>query len=807
MKHRVKKIAHKFISALLAPALLCSVPIGFGGVAQAEVDASVYPLTRQTPVTSESITRDFIQARSLFDSVGTRLREALAAWRDAPLGRAEIDYTIAQLALINAEVLINSRDLEAAARDLDIVSQRLRSAQLALSTSRPVEMRGMYIDVGAMPKTREGIAKMLDELKSGGFNTLFPEVFRRGYTLYPNSQYTDQDPDMRNIGFDPLWELVREAQKRDLKIIPWIWTFRVRSPGYGNPILDRVPAYASSPADMEEWSKATPRFISPASPEGRDYIFKLVQELMAKYPFEGLLLDYIRYDELILEDAISATRFRQEYYKKNGKYPPLKIAKGTPLFQEWQLWREEQVNGFVQELKKRLRGFRQQPVMLGGAVFRSESYTRSTKMQNWRHWSNNSWIDFVSSMLYTTDKKDLHMWLDWETDQGKRRDLLYTVLGAHRFQSPDDIFGQIGVLQDRHVGGIAIFALSHYKKDNLKDLREGPFRKPAVLPHESLPEDLRLLTLDAARWLQRVASDPSAPAPEALRTLSGDLQNVAIQYQRLKQDAPLTALYSPINTLQGQVVKLHQEGLIPFPLRKEIESKLGYARYLIEIEEQRRLGRSRYTPSTLPPVVVFPEARKIPSIVVPRTQQAPTIDGNLEDNGWSQAAELKIKYWFNGVAEAGLDTTVNLTYDHHYLYVAYHNEEMNMDKLTSAATEWDDKRIFAADDAIEVMLAPGNQPENYLHYVLNAMNIRYDARKNDATWNGGWKSSVQRHGEHWDVEIAIPFSDLGIQPQMGTTLSANFFRNRYQDVTPYSAWSVPFGTYHTPNRFGKLILR
>jgi uncharacterized lipoprotein YddW (UPF0748 family) len=780
--------------------------MGFSGVLPARatsVDQSLYSVIRTEPLTREGLTKDYLQAKKLFNNVSERLQQSQERWRDAPLGRAEIDQIIAQLALINTEFLLNSQDLDAASKDLNLALTRLRNAQISMMISRPVEMRGILMDAGSIPKTREGIAQVLDQLQDAGFNTIYPEVFRRGYAIYPNSRFTDQDPELSNLGFDPLWELVRESQKRNLRVIPWVWTFRVRSPGFGNPILDRVPALASRPADMED-TKSIPRFLSAAHPDSRDYIFNLFQEMLSRYPVQGILLDYIRYDEAIPEDAISATRFRQEYFKKHGEFPPLKIAKGTPLFQDWQLWREEQVNMTVRRLKEKLHGYRMEKVLLGGAVFRSESYSRLTKMQNWRHWANNNWIDFASDMLYTPDKKDLSLWLDWETDGGKRQDLLYPVLGAHRFSSPDDIFGQIGVVQDRHIGGLSIFALAHFKRESLPDLKQGPFRKSAILPHEDLLKDLTILLADMGQWLYRVSQEKEAPSPESLTEFRNRLLGLKAEYDRLPSKTyTLAQLQKPFLGLLEELEKT----TLPNPFKLEIRERLGLLEKLIAIRARQEASAAKgYTPSTLPSVVVLPVTRQLPSVKVPRASSSPVIDGVIDSEEWQGAAEVKIKYWYNGYSESGIDTSVYLSYDQDNLYIGIDNEEPNPDRVTAGAVDWDDKRLFTADDAIEMMLAPANKKNKYFHFALNSKNVRYDAKQGDETWNGNWKSAVKFKDERWQVEMAVPLRELGINPEKGVSIAANFFRNRFQDLTPFSAWSVPFDNYHTPARFGTLLL-
>src|SRR4029079_16154845 len=67
---------------------------------------------------------------------------------------------------------------------------------------------------------------------------------------------------------------------------------------------------------------AVTQFMSPAAPEDRRFIMLLVDELVQKYQLDGILLDYIRYDETIANDNVSQTAFRLDYFEKHGAWPP-----------------------------------------------------------------------------------------------------------------------------------------------------------------------------------------------------------------------------------------------------------------------------------------------------------------------------------------------------------------------------------------------------------------------------------------------------------------------------------------------------
>ena len=55
---------------------------------------------------------------------------------------------------------------------------------------------------------------------------------------------------------------------------------------------------------------------------------------------------------------------------------------------------------------------------------------------------------------------------------------------------------------------------------------------------------------------------------------------------------------------------------------------------------------------------------------------------------------------------------------------------------------------------------------------------RYDSfSRSGPTWNANWEVAIQEKTNGWTAEIAIPFSELGIQtPQPGDRWKINFNR-------------------------------
>lgn len=571
----MKKTARTLFTALLATML-----------------ASPMALAAEPATNNQELFKAVQQGRIGLQQAEARMAEAKAAYLDVPISRATVSLSMAKMAYDTANLmLIMNNNASEAKTWVEKGELYLKEAQLSLLPSRGAEARGMFLDAGSIPKTTAGVVALLDKLQSAHFNLILPEVFRRGYTIY-DSRFTDRDPDFKGAP-DIMGVLVREAHKRGMEVHPWIWTFRVKSPGYGNPVLDRLPALAARAEGKES------RFLSAASPQAREFIYSLVKELDDRYEIDGLMLDYIRYDEEIPEDEISRTQFSLEYQARYGKLPTFPIPKNTALMVEWQLWREQQVNTTVQELSRMLKA-RHPRFPVGVAVFRGESYSRLAKMQHWRHWSNNRWVDWASPMLYTSKPEELKMWLDWETDKHTRSNLLYPVLGVHRMATPDNMVEQVGTLNEENQPGVMVFALAHFDMRLLDDLRMGPFREPATLPHRNLVRATRKTIAQAQFYLTRVFSQGDFETAATARMLHTELGSVAASLPL--NESPYWQSGALVERLEG-VSKLSEMAPLPAAVRKEFKHRLSYAATLIQ-HNQFQLNGTRFSPTSMPPIPV-----------------------------------------------------------------------------------------------------------------------------------------------------------------------------------------------------------
>jgi uncharacterized lipoprotein YddW (UPF0748 family) len=525
------------------------------------------------------------------------LQEHLAAARqrllDAPLDGAEDQLGLARGALDTASML------EALGRPVNrsqpwrVEARRRLDLAYAMAMPSPVaETRGLYLDGDAIPRTREGVQRLVARLADAGFNMLLPEAFRRGYALFRTPR-APLDPSFEQAPEVLEW-LADEAHARGMEVHPWIWTFRVQSPGFGNPVLSPLPGLA---ARQDGGQNA--RFLSPGDPAARAWVFGLVDDLASRVELDGLMLDYVRYDEETPSDWTSWTRWSLDWLARKGKLPPARPETGTPEWIDYQLWREAQVHRTVAGIRARLQ--RRDPgLRLGVATFRGERYGRLNKLQHWRHWADQGWIDYDASMLYTARTSDLETWLDWETDEGRRPGLLFPILGPLRMTEPvQQTLEQIAFVRSRHQQGVLFFSLSHLDDDLLEALRLGPFRRRAYPVHRHPVRASRRLLSDLASGYLR-GLQIHAPALQAATAagLRRDVESLARSLPLAETPYLLTeALLTRLENLDGAT----RDPDLSASVSEELRTRLADVRSLWRAHAHATT-RTRPTASTQPPM-------------------------------------------------------------------------------------------------------------------------------------------------------------------------------------------------------------
>ena len=191
----------------------------------------------------------------------------------------------------------------------------------------------------------------------------------------------------------------------------------------------------------------------------------------------------------------------------------------------------------------------------------------------------------------------------------------------------------------------------------------------------------------------------------------------------------------------------------------------------------------------------------------PRLKPAPVVDGSLGDACWQKAPLVSGFTHYNKPKLLAVQTSFRVGYDARCLYFAVHSDEPRADRLTPSYAGRDSSGCFRGE-TIELFLDPRHDHASYHQLAVNLAGSFYDSRRTDATWNSQSRLKTKTVADGWNLEIAIPWRDLGIEaPKAGMVVGFNVCRDRYAGgAREWSNWSQTAANFHDPLRFAHLVL-
>ena len=149
----------------------------------------------------------------------------------------------------------------------------------------------------------------------------------------------------------------------------------------------------------------------------------------------------------------------------------------------------------------------------------------------------------------------------------------------------------------------------------------------------------------------------------------------------------------------------------------------------------------------------------------------PVVDGKLDDKAWKLAGRYGDFVDFRGSYFADPQTTVFLCYDQQNLYLGFYAQEPFPGKITADA-EARDHWSFRANDVVSATLVIDKDTYSIM---TNFAGMLSDRKNNNKSWNPELPLKTSKTDSAWIVELAIPFSELGVTPpESGARWKINF---------------------------------
>jgi hypothetical protein len=196
----------------------------------------------------------------------------------------------------------------------------------------------------------------------------------------------------------------------------------------------------------------------------------------------------------------------------------------------------------------------------------------------------------------------------------------------------------------------------------------------------------------------------------------------------------------------------------------------------------------------------------LPDLTVPFLAKAPTIDGRIGADEWSDAAVIPDFVSIKGTMPPQ-KTICKIGRTRDDLYVQFQCFDDDISRVAKNQTQRD--TVLSTDDCVELFLDPSGQRKGAYHFAVNILGTQYGARDNDPSWDRYWVAKTGMIAGGWCVEMRIPFGSLDISAKTppDKTWAANFdrqYQNRHGAGRFVSGWSLSPGGFDIPQCFGIL---
>ncbi len=197
-----------------------------------------------------------------------------------------------------------------------------------------------------------------------------------------------------------------------------------------------------------------------------------------------------------------------------------------------------------------------------------------------------------------------------------------------------------------------------------------------------------------------------------------------------------------------------------------------------------------------------------PVTTIARPAQTPKIDGVLDDAAWKQASAIAFRFTNGRSAVPEAPTTARLLCDGQKLFVAFACTDPDMPRVRPSGKQRDQQ--VQSGDAVGLLLDVKNEEsfKSCLSIAINPQGVLRDGRGYEGAWTVGrlgtgaggeirpqgvdfdlaWNPEIEAVAKSgaagWDIELAVPLSELGIAAgEVPTVIGLQLLRIRPEIVT------------------------
>ncbi|AWB45793.1 hypothetical protein DCC85_17435 [Paenibacillus sp. CAA11] len=222
--------------------------------------------------------------------------------------------------------------------------------------------------------------------------------------------------------FDALQEVIKAAHAAGIKVHAWIPQFHDQE-AFLKHREWQMQALVNGVRTPFTGANGSEYFVNPIHHDVQGYERSIIQEVVENYPVDGVVLDWIRFDNYNMD----VSDYTVAKYKAQFGYSPLTIDFNTDSVKrrQWNEWRTEQIGQYVSDIREDISQSANPGVQLGVYILPPEFTEVGQNVAKFK-----DEIDFVAPMAYFDDWDFNSDWV-YSTSYGILKDTSDRISGSN----------------------------------------------------------------------------------------------------------------------------------------------------------------------------------------------------------------------------------------------------------------------------------------------------------------------------------------------------------------------------------------
>ncbi|AFY31335.1 WG repeat-containing protein [Calothrix sp. PCC 7507] len=347
-----------------------------------------------------------------------------------------------------------------------------------------MEIRGIWITTTASQvlNSRKNIAEAMNFIAETGFNVVFPVVWNNGVTTYPSRVMRENFGIEINPRFqdrDPLAELIVEAKRVNLAVIPWFeYGFASSYQKNGGTIIAKKPEWAARDSAGNLLVKNGFEWLNAFDSEVQNFLLSLFLEVIKNYEIAGIQGDD-RFPAFPSEGGYEPKTI--ERYQQEFNQPPPANFKDP----QWLQWRADILSNFLTRVYREIISIN--PELIISLAPSAYPWSYENYLQDSQAWVNLGLVDLIHPQLYYREfelyKKDIDRLLVNQFTKQQLPQLIPGVLlkqNTYRI-TPEHLVQVINYNRSVGIQGEVLFFYEALREDNnalANILKSGSYSQP-----------------------------------------------------------------------------------------------------------------------------------------------------------------------------------------------------------------------------------------------------------------------------------------------------------------------------------------